>query len=213
MYTTGRSQTSQSTRMIGVATMALVVAGVGGAWVNAKFKAQDMEIVQTSELVFIDNPRMTPPPEVVVPENTEAQIDVPTDAIDVVLPDFVYEAPADAAPIAVAATTTTAAPAPAATGTPGETKSAKLIRRNLPTYPSQSIRAQEAGQMSMEICVNEKGAVQSATVTRSTSFPRLDEAALSWIRQQRFSPAMTQGRAQAVCGVAVDYVWDLKNAR
>jgi protein TonB len=66
-------------------------------------------------------------------------------------------------------------------------------------YPKESIIAKETGTPTITICVSATGAVDSVQVTRSSGFPRLDEAALGIGRDFRFKPAMRQGQPVPVC--------------
>lgn len=66
-------------------------------------------------------------------------------------------------------------------------------------YPQESIAARETGTPTITICISATGAVDSVQVTRSSGFPRLDEAALGIGRDFRFKPAMRQGQPVPVC--------------
>jgi periplasmic protein TonB len=89
----------------------------------------------------------------------------------------------------------------------------KLRPADKPYYPAASIRAQEQGTTGLQVCVDARGRVSSASVAQSSGYQRLDEAALKWVRDARFTPGSVDGAAQAVCGHPVFYEWKLENAR
>lgn len=72
-------------------------------------------------------------------------------------------------------------------------KIARTITR--PPYPPVSRRLGEVGTVSLRLMISADGTVTDAIVTRSSGFPRLDEAAVSWvIAHWRYKPATRDGR-------------------
>ena len=69
---------------------------------------------------------------------------------------------------------------------------AKVIK----AYPKAAMAAGEEGTVGVELAIDETGAVADCTVTRSSSWTRLDEAACSALKAHaRFHPAMdSEGR-------------------
>ena len=55
-------------------------------------------------------------------------------------------------------------------------------------YPSSSKRSGEKGEAEVKIVVGETGVVESASILRSSGFPRLDQAAIEVSRSYRFDP-------------------------
>lgn len=105
------------------------------------------------------------------------------------------------------------APGPAtASATGGPTTSPSLRSRSIPPYPPASVRAGEQGTSTIEVCVSASGQVTSASLAESSGHPRLDEAALKWLKTARFNPARREGQASAMCGYQVAYEWNLENA-
>ncbi len=94
----------------------------------------------------------------------------------------------------------------------GPTSSPSLRGRSIPPYPPASVRAGEQGVSTIEVCVSASGQVTSAQLVESSGHPRLDEAALNWLKTARFNPAKSNGRTTAVCGYQVAYEWNIKNA-
>jgi protein TonB len=85
--------------------------------------------------------------------------------------------------------------APAAKRAPerigGDVQASKLIRRVDPVYPELARRARVHGVVILEVTVDEEGAVAEARLLRG--HPLLDEAALSAVRQWRYSPTLLNG--------------------
>ncbi len=65
--------------------------------------------------------------------------------------------------------------------------------RTAPAYPSLSRRRNEEGTVTLRVELNENGQVISARVNTTSSFPRLDEAALEAVRTWRCTPATRDG--------------------
>jgi protein TonB len=69
-----------------------------------------------------------------------------------------------------------------------------------PDYPGMAQRNRYQGTVTVELMVDETGAVTSAKVQKSSGFPMLDEAALKVVKSRwRFPP-----------GAPRDYIWDCK---
>ena len=91
--------------------------------------------------------------------------------------------------------------------------SPKLRPGDKPPYPAASVRAQEQGVTGLQVCIDARGRGSSATLASTSGHVRLDEAALKWVRDARFTPGSVYGAAQAVCGHNVFYEWKLEDAR
>ncbi|MHB0972754.1 MAG: energy transducer TonB [Thiobacillus sp.] len=68
-------------------------------------------------------------------------------------------------------------------------------QRTPPAYPAFSRRLGEAGKTVLRVELDEKGQVDHATVTTSSGYARLDEAALSAVRSWHCTPAKHDGVA------------------
>lgn len=82
-----------------------------------------------------------------------------------------------------------------------------------PPYPGTERRAQNQGDTSLGLCIDARGRVTSASLVKSSGHPKLDEAALKWVKDARFSPGTADGAPQSVCGHTVVYEWRLEDAR
>ncbi len=66
--------------------------------------------------------------------------------------------------------------------------------RQPPAYPALSRRLGETGKVVLRVTLDESGKVAKATVDRSSGFARLDEAALTAVRNWRCTPSSRNGR-------------------
>jgi TonB family protein len=201
----GARQKSGPASKLAGASIAVIVTAVTAGLVR------DMvaNIQQPTVMVLYDAPEDTLPP---APERLQAEIelDVPAPEIPPLIPlpeEFVSEEPVlTAAPEPVIAT-----PGPTTTGAAPDRRP-RLRSSDKPVYPAASIRAQEQGFSGIEVCVNAQGRVTSAALVRSSGHARLDEAAMKWVRDARFSPGVIGGQPASMCGHEVVYEWSLKDA-
>ncbi len=204
-------QSPVQTRLAGASIAVVVTAMVGYALTTGVVQRVIAEPEKIMEVVMLA-------PEVSEPLKTPdlattADVELTQPDVFVPLPVFESEEPAIMATLSeptpiIEPTLATPTMAP---GTPDARP--KLKSSDIPPYPAASIRAQEQGTTRLEVCVSSNGRVTSATVAQSSGHVRLDEAALKWIRNGRFSPGSVGGVAQSMCGHPVDYQWNLKNAR
>ena len=88
-----------------------------------------------------------------------------------------------------------------------------LLSRETPSYPPSAIRTNSEGISTLDVCVDAKGRVTSATIISGSGHAVLDNAALKWVRSARFTPGKLDGVPQLVCGHNVIYEWNLEDAR
>lgn|GEM_PF-1675036 len=141
-------------------------------------------VVKPMEAVVInvqDRPEPEPLP-VVKPELAQPLLE--EQPIVDMIPEI--EVPVEDPPPAPAAITAEMSSAPPV----GETANMKVNRRVDPIYPSGSRRDGEQGTGMFRVLVDEKGRPLQVEVLRSTGFPRLDDAAMTAIRQWMFTPAL-----------------------
>lgn len=104
------------------------------------------------------------------------------------------------APVAVAAAPV-AAPTPAPPAPPRielPSSDAEYLRNPKPVYPTLSQRRGEEGEVLIELVVAADGSVQKVGIKRSSGFDRLDQAALSAVRNWRFVPGKRAGMPEAM---------------
>jgi len=77
------------------------------------------------------------------------------------------------------------------------------VRRSPSTddyYPPSSKRAEEEGVVTVYACVSPDGRTTGTpTVSKSSGYPRLDEAALKWASRARWSPGTEDGKPVESC--------------
>lgn len=78
-------------------------------------------------------------------------------------------------------------PSPAPEQAAVEAPKAELISPIMPKYPRASRKRGEEGVVQVEVEVNEEGQVENASVSTSSGFSSLDEAALEAVKSARFT--------------------------
>jgi protein TonB len=66
-------------------------------------------------------------------------------------------------------------------------------------YPPSSKRLSEQGSAVVKACIGENGRLTEATVQESSSFPRLDEAAVKYAKALRYTAGTEDGKPVAAC--------------
>jgi D-alanyl-D-alanine endopeptidase (penicillin-binding protein 7) len=103
------------------------------------------------------------------------------------------------------------AAAPAVSTTAGLTRNAlidfKTCRK--PHYPQADIAAGHQGTVTLGFKVTEDGSVSASSVTRSSGYASMDEAARTAIEKCSFRPALKDGKPVAAW-TRIQYVWTLE---
>jgi protein TonB len=93
----------------------------------------------------------------------------------------------------------------AAPAAPGPVKVANLNTNLLsgapPVYPNASRRKREQGTVVLRLVITEDGRVASVSVSRSSGFPALDDAAVAAVGKWRWSPTVRDGRPVSITGL------------
>jgi protein TonB len=151
--------------------------------------------------VQLPTPALMPPPELRI--SAEAPPAPPAAVVVPVLPPMPASpapGPVPAEPLPVRALPPVAAPpAPPVLG-------ASAIRYRVPPaieVPMASRRLGEAGTVLLRVWVDAQGLPRQVSLHRSSGFPRLDEQALSAMRQARFQPVV---QPASEGGNAIDWV-------
>ena len=145
------------------------------------------KIVRDSELVFVQPPAPVEPAKPLEIPKPQVTPKVSEPVLDPIVAEPVDTAPTappieeipDSAPVAI----------PAEPG-PVQSASLSVTRRVEPVYPPASRRAEEEGAVLLKVLVDVRGTARDVQVSKSSGFPRLDEAASTAVRRWRFSPAM-----------------------
>ncbi len=201
MYAVQQPRTSS--RLVGVSVAALATGLAAWALIsvgNQKIFAP----VQKAMTVMLLQAAKPPPAKPIPTPPKEVKVDVPAPVL--IVPDIpvVAEAPIIAAPMPAEIVAPPAPPGPPDT-------SPKLMAGAKPPYPISSIRALEQGTTTLSLCVSEVGRVTSAKLVSSSGHATLDNAALKWVDNARFKPAVNAGRPAAMCDYTIAYQWDLKD--
>ncbi len=215
MYGAMRERALASTRLAGGATALTVTAALGLAVILGM--GGHALMVKDEPLMFtvMPDPVVTPPPEPaerLFDTNTETTPTFVQPDIDIFfeVEDPPIRAPRNPEPHA---TPGPAGPSetviPTLPKPPGVRTAAKIIPAAAPPYPGISIRRNEQGVSTLEVCLDVRGVVTSAKLSVSSGHEALDGAALKWVRSAKFTPAKIDGAAQAVCGHSVSYEWNL----
>ncbi len=200
---------SGSSRLAGASIAVLIVALVGAAAVMATPKYLEGAAQAVSTVLTL-----TPEPELKKPEpqpRIEPQQDPEPLKLVAPEPDPILP-PIETAPVIEFTPTANpviseSTPQPSA-GIPSTFPS--LRRASEPPYPSASIRADEEGVTTLQLCISTAGQVTSAKVISGSGYSRLDDAALNWIRKERFRPATVNGQPAATCNHTLSYEWKLQ---
>ncbi len=210
MYEAVRQRAPNSSQIAGAATTVLVTMLAGYALSNG-LGARLVEVFDPPMVVA----SLPPVPEKQdpverTPLDTTAPLTVPEP--DWIPEKFVYD---DTTLVVTKAPETGVDPRPPVVGPTAKAVrlSPKLRPGDKPLYPAASVRAQEQGVTGLQVCIDARGRVTSASLASTSGHVRLDEAALKWVRDARFKPGSVDGAAQAMCGHNVFYEWKLEDAR
>jgi len=166
----------------------------------------DLSFAETPDETAAVAPASMPAPEIPPPKPPESEPPPPTeeaartlpcaprpDTTDLPRPKVPHEQ-LETPPAPPAASPAPAAPpvAPRQARVDALPKPRRTIR---PDYPRESRQRGEQGEVSLELDVDEHGAVGDVRVIRSSGYPLLDEAAVRAARAARFTPAKSAGRS------------------
>lgn len=191
---------------------AVFMTGVAGYALTSGLVQDVIRKIDTPTTITLieapEEPEIKPLPE---PEIEVPPVDVQPELIPIPEDIPVFEEPLIVAPVAEPAPVV-ADPVPVAPAAGTDRRPPKLRAGDKPPYPAAAIRAKEQGTTGIEVCVSNAGRVTSANLQRSSGSPRLDAAALQWVRAARFAPGSVGGVPQSMCGHEVYYEWNLRDA-
>jgi protein TonB len=154
-------------------------------------------------------PQAMPQPEAAQTTAVAAQTAAPVEqvaapvapvSLAVEQPSAPVAAPQPVAPVPVVAAAP-AAPARPAGPAEGGDLSAKMVSFVAPSYPLESRRKREEGTVVLSLLLSAEGRVADISVSSSSGFARLDNAALEAVRKWRWSPLVRDGQAVMVRGL------------
>ncbi len=157
---------------------------------------------------------LTPPPapppaaeeSAETPEIVESPVATPDPVVDLPpRPVLTVPTTVDPAPQPVALPTAPAAPRAAPPAPPSIVQasdlSARMVSGKPPRYPIESRRKKEQGTVVLSLVLGLDGQIASISVSRSSGFARLDDAALDAVRKWRWEPMIRGGQPVMVKGI------------
>jgi protein TonB len=185
-------QTSQATprrvislALVGVLHVILIYALASGLAQSLVKKGLDEIKVATVEDKPIDKPPPPPPPKLEEPPPPF----VPP-------PDIVIET-AVAPPNAITTQNVVKEPPPAPRQVISTPVSIGRAHTCVQNYPALSQRLQEEGTATLSFTINTDGSVSNPSVTKSSGYPRLDDAAMACVPRWKYKPATQDGQPVA----------------
>lgn len=165
-----------------------------------------------AELTVLNlTPPASPPPAAAesspeTPDVVKSPVAMPEPVVDLPpRPALVMPTAADPAPQPVAQPAAPAAPRAAPPAPPSMVQendlAARMVSGKPPRYPIESRRKKEQGTVVLSLVLGLDGQVSSISVSRSSGFARLDDAALDAVRKWRWEPMIRSGQPVMVKGV------------
>jgi protein TonB len=142
----------------------------------------------------LEAPKPTPKPEVKKVEQVPAASPAPAQSAP---PQAAQTPPSKPSESSHSATVAPPTSSGRVSGTPIQTDIGKLIVVYQPDadpyYPSFSKRAGEQGEVVVRLIIDESGVVEDVRLLQSSSYPRLDRAAIEIGKRYRFKPYLING--------------------
>jgi protein TonB len=216
MYDNAVSRTDNTTRLIGMgvtgAVVGAVVYGLVFGLSQEIYQAVTKTVVAIVEAPEIEEEEPPPPPPV--------DVELPPPPPQVILPDFIVDAPPPPNAIRQVEATPTPQPRPEPRAVPPPAKPSVAQRPQVgrrftkPPYPPTALRAKQEGETILTLCVDGRGTVTDIKLKRSAGSDALDEAAIKHVRGERMQPAKdTANQNVEFCGWDLTIVWKLEDAR
>lgn len=202
-----QSVRSPSSRYVGLAFTAAINVAVIWAIINGLTHRESPPPLQPTHITFV-KPDVLPTPTTKPPPPTMIKPTMPV--VPVVPPPFIpMEQPSNQSPITV-----TTQPQQAVTPlTPDSQASSIADTHTTPPYPAVARRLDQQGVVTLQLSIDQTGAVSNATVRASSGYPDLDQTAVEWVvGHWRYKPATQNGTAVASTAAAA-VKFDLKSAR
>jgi protein TonB len=194
----------------GAALIAVIILHIGIVWAFYTGLAGKLiqKVIPPVEIAQIDKPKDVDKPPPPPPKLEEVKPFVPP-------PEFVDIQAAPQQTTAITSTTqvqVAAAPVAAAPAQHARTSIAPDPKHPLHIgedyYPDASKRAGEEGRCIVTVTVAADGRITNAAIQQTSGFPRLDEACLKGVKDQRMKPATEDGKPVETTA-ALPIVWKL----
>lgn len=216
-----KSKGNNTTRVVAMGFVVLITGVVSWGLATGMAKKLVNKLTNTEVAIIEqkeDKPDEPPPPPPPV------DINLPPPPPQVIMPDFTFDTPPPANAIRQVEAVREPAPPPKAAPAPPPPKPAVTIAKNpsagrvfeKPEYPPASLRAGEQGDVTVSVCVDERGRLSNPQIVKSSGFPRLDEATLKGLPRTRMEPAKgSDGKPIAYCDPPYVFTlqWKVEDAR
>jgi TonB family protein len=87
-----------------------------------------------------------------------------------------------------------------------------MSSHTLPPYPADSVKLLEQGTSRLNVTIGRDGVPDKLAINLTSGFPRLDQAALNWVKQTWRWQALDKACPAASVTTLVDVVWSLYDA-
>jgi len=208
MYTYEQPSIFSGTRGIALIAVIILHVFVGWAFYTGLAGKLMQKVIPPVEIAQIDKPKEVDKPPPPPPKLEEIKPFVPP-------PEFVDIQAPQQETNAISQTTQVQRPAPVAapapvqhqrTGVAVDPKHPLHIGEDY--YPDASKRAGEEGRCIVQVTVSAEGRITAETIQQSSGFPRLDEACLKGVKDQRMKPATEDGKPVETTA-SLPIVWKL----
>lgn len=194
----------------GAALIAVIILHIGIVWAFYTGLAGKLiqKVIPPVEIAQIDKPKDVDKPPPPPPKLEEVKPFVPPpEFVDIQAAPQQTTAITSTTQVQVAATPVAAAPVQhARTSIAMDPKHPLHIGEDY--YPDASKRAGEEGRCIVTVTVAADGRITNAAIQQTSGFPRLDEACLKGVKDQRMKPATEDGKPVETTA-ALPIVWKL----
>jgi len=184
--------------LLHIGAVYVLITGMAGEIV--KSLPPDITVIDIADTQTPQKPVTVPtPPKLFQPTTPTEPTSTP--------PDIQVAPDQNSTPINVAMTPTNPSPSP-------DTAAAGLTNtHSTPPYPVAARTAGHQGIVTLQITVGPNGEVTNATVAKSSGFPELDDAAVTWVvNHWKYKPAV-QGGVTVTSTTQAAVKFDLQQAR
>jgi protein TonB len=208
MYTYEQPSIFSGTRGIALIAVIILHIFVGWAFYTGLAGKLMQKVIPPVEIAQIDKPKEVDKPPPPPPKLEEIKPFVPP-------PEFVdIQAPQQETNAISQTTQVQKAPAPVAAPPAQHQRTGVAVDPKHPLhigedyYPDASKRAGEEGRCIVQVTVSADGKITAAAIQQSSGFPRLDEACLKGVKDQRMKPATEDGKPVETTA-SLPIVWKL----
>lgn len=197
----GRYGTGRALNLPAIVTIVLIHAVAITALIQVR---QHVIQAREAKLTVVNLTPPPPPPaqETPPPPPTRPEVAAPPPIVQTPRPPVQIATTPDPVPRPTPMAFTTAIiAAPASSTVQAGDLSTQMLSGRAPRYPIESRRKREQGTVVLSLTLGMDGRVASISISRSSGFPRLDDAARDAVRGWRWAPTVRDGAPVMVRGV------------